>query len=155
MSRPGISSGGTRNFSSARFSGTRQTFGPRNTIGTNRFSTTGTNRFSGTRNFSGRNSFSGNRHHHHHNNVVFFGGFGYPYWYDYYPYPYGYYDYGYPGAYYDEGVGDEGSSVADLQQRMAQAGYYHGAIDGIMGPETRRALRAYQRDNGSRAYSRN
>jgi peptidoglycan hydrolase-like protein with peptidoglycan-binding domain len=38
--------------------------------------------------------------------------------------------------------------VAELQSRLASAGYYHGAIDGIMGPATRRAIRAYERDQG-------
>jgi peptidoglycan hydrolase-like protein with peptidoglycan-binding domain len=39
--------------------------------------------------------------------------------------------------------------VTELQRRLARAGYYDGAIDGIMGPATRRAIRAYQRDRGS------
>jgi peptidoglycan hydrolase-like protein with peptidoglycan-binding domain len=38
--------------------------------------------------------------------------------------------------------------VADLQSRLASAGYYHGAIDGIMGPSTRRAIRAYEHHSG-------
>jgi hypothetical protein len=38
--------------------------------------------------------------------------------------------------------------VAELQRRLTRAGYYHGAIDGIMGPRTRRAIRAYQQDHG-------
>ena len=36
----------------------------------------------------------------------------------------------------------------ELQRRLARAGYYHGAIDGIMGPQTRSALRAYEQDHG-------
>ncbi len=43
-------------------------------------------------------------------------------------------------------------SVVQLQRRLARAGYYHGAIDGIMGPATRRSLRAYERDHNQRAY---
>jgi peptidoglycan hydrolase-like protein with peptidoglycan-binding domain len=31
---------------------------------------------------------------------------------------------------------------------LARAGYYHGAIDGILGPQTRRAIAAYERDHG-------
>ncbi|PYL67979.1 MAG: hypothetical protein DMF28_07790 [Verrucomicrobia bacterium] len=38
--------------------------------------------------------------------------------------------------------------MAELQSWRARAGYYHGAIDGIMGPATRRAIRAYERDHG-------
>lgn len=91
-------------------------------------------------------------HHHHHNRVVFVGDFGYPfgypYWYDYYPYSY--YDYGQPMV-YDDGSGYDGSLVADVQQRLARAGYYHGAIDGVRGPETRRAIRSYERAHGLRA----
>ena len=113
-------------------------------------------------------------HHHNNNDVVFIGSFGFPFWgwgwgYPYgsygYGYPYGYgYGYGYPygygydydyGNYYgDAGYGNQGygygdrsrggSSVAQLQRRLARAGYYHGSIDGIMGPETRRAIRAYE-----------
>jgi peptidoglycan hydrolase-like protein with peptidoglycan-binding domain len=38
--------------------------------------------------------------------------------------------------------------VTELQRRLARGGYYDGAIDGIMGPATRRAIRAYERDRG-------
>ena len=65
-------------------------------------------------------------------------------------YPYGYYG-GYNYGGYGSGYGysdSSGSRVAELQSRLASAGYYHGAIDGIMGPATRRAIRAYERDNG-------
>jgi len=104
--------------------------------------------------------------------------YSYPYYgyypYDYYgygSYPYGYYSpYGYNNydyssspaygySYYgdqgygDQGYGDQGygnqSSIAQLQRRLARAGYYHGVIDGIMGPETRRAIRAYESSDGA------
>jgi Putative peptidoglycan binding domain len=84
---------------------------------------------------------------------VFIGDFGFPGWgwgWGWGPwwgwgYPYGYYG-GYGSAY---GYGDSsGSRVAELQSRLARAGYYHGAIDGVMGPATRRALRAYKRNRG-------
>jgi hypothetical protein len=101
------------------------------------------------------------RFHHFHrfNNetFIFVDSFGFPFFYPfpyfgYYPYgsypPYGYggYDY-YGGSAYGYGYGT-GSRVAELQRRLARAGYYHGAIDGIMGPATRRAIRAYERDHG-------
>ena len=117
------------------------------------------------------------RHHHHHSSFsigVGFGfpsfgyGYGYPYYgYGYgYPYRYGYgYGYGYPygygygssalpygysrTVYRGQSVG--GNTVARVQERLARAGYYHGAIDGVAGPATRRAIRAYQRDHGLRA----
>jgi hypothetical protein len=120
---------------------------------------------------------SGNWNHCHggHSSFVFSFGypfFGYPFGYGYYPYGYGYYPYGYgygpgyygygPGGYgagyygngyngntyYANGYASYGSRVARLQQQLARAGYYRGAIDGIMGPRTRYALRAYQHDHG-------
>jgi Putative peptidoglycan binding domain len=129
---------------------------------------TGFNRFGGTRgNF---HNFGGNHFHHHHHfhdDDFFFFGFGdpffYPFGYGYYPYgyypygyPYGYapYGYGYPGGYgyggaaYGSGYETSGSGVANIQRRLARAGYYHGRIDGVMGPRTRSAMHAYERDHG-------
>ena len=84
-------------------------------------------------------------HFNHFNNVVFIGDVGFPWWWGW-GYPYGYYGYNYGSGY---GYSDSsGSRVAELQSRLASAGYYHGAIDGIMGPATRRAIRAYERDHG-------
>jgi hypothetical protein len=100
------------------------------------------------------------RRHHHDSDFFFFGGFGFPFWgvgYPYwgypYPYPYGYGYYPYYGSpYYGYGASSYGGSgsysgVVQLQRRLVRAGYYHGRIDGIMGPRTREALRAYQRDH--------
>jgi len=95
------------------------------------------------------------------NEVVFIGDFGFPWWWGWgwgpwwgWGYPYGYYggyNYGNYGSGY--GYGDSSRSrVAELQRRLASAGYYHGAIDGIMGPATRRAIRGYERDHGGSAY---
>jgi hypothetical protein len=100
----------------------------------------------------------------------FFGGFGYPYFgYPYWGSPFYYgYPYGYPvGAYYsydprgvyqgqvvnpgrstNEGGGKDFSMAARVQRQLADAGYYHGAIDGVVGDGTRRAIRNYERDNG-------
>ena len=74
-------------------------------------------------------------------------GLGYPYYYGGYPY---YSSYPYDG-YYDSGVtySDSVDSTASaVQEALAQAGYYHGAIDGIVGPGTTGAISAYQRDHG-------
>ena len=79
----------------------------------------------------------------------------YPYYYDQYPDYYG--GEAYQGApaddYSDQGAYDapkEGtdSPVSAAQTRLARQGYYRGEIDGLMGPETRRAIMRYQSDNG-------
>ncbi len=102
-------------------------------------------------------------------------GYGYPYYYGYgYPYAYGYpYPpyYGYSTAYsyapqgvYDGRVvtprdrrnrvqsdgKDQASIGAQVQQQLSRTGYYHGAIDGVVGDGTRRAIRSYERANGLR-----
>ena len=76
------------------------------------------------------------------NRFIFFDTFGSPFF-----YPYGYYDYNYPYAYsyYNEpAYGYDASLVAQVQRRLAEMGYYHGVIDGIMGPQTRAAISAYE-----------
>lgn len=106
------------------------------------------------------------------NNYYYYGGypyygygFGYPFGYGYgYPFPYGYgygYGYGYPSfgvsatfsnysPYYgNRAYSSRGGSVAvRVQQRLAQAGYYRGSIDGVIGSGTRSAIRAYERAHG-------
>ena len=87
------------------------------------------------------------------NRFFFFGDFGDPFF--YYPYsyygyyPYGYYPYGYGYDSYDKpvyqgGAGYTDSVIGEVQLRLARGGYYHGAIDGVSGSETRRAIRAYE-----------
>jgi peptidoglycan hydrolase-like protein with peptidoglycan-binding domain len=39
-------------------------------------------------------------------------------------------------------------TVAAVQQQLALQGYYRGAVDGIEGPRTRAAVRAYEADHG-------
>jgi peptidoglycan hydrolase-like protein with peptidoglycan-binding domain len=34
--------------------------------------------------------------------------------------------------------------VAQVQRRLGELGYYHGIVDGIMGPQTRTAVAAYE-----------
>src|SRR5437667_6128597 len=85
----------------------------------------------------------------HNRTFIFFDTFGFPI---FYPYPY--YGYYYPYDYY--GYQNYGCyrrcTVVEVQRRLARAGYYHGPIDGILGPETRRAIRAYERDHNVPAY---
>jgi hypothetical protein len=56
-----------------------------------------------------------------------------------------------PAAYYydDYGTVYRGRSVTvDVQVALAKRGYYHGPIDGDIGPGSRAAIRAYQVDRG-------
>lgn len=124
-------------------------------------SASGTSRFGRFRN-DGDHDFDDRFHrfnHFHNRTFIFVDAFGFPFYdpffYGYYPYPYPYYagypyyPYGYDGYGYNGGTGygyaSNRSRVATLQRQLARAGYYHGSIDGIMGPQTRRAMRAYQR----------
>jgi hypothetical protein len=78
----------------------------------------------------------------------------YPYYaYDYYPYDY------YPGyyadvepEYYSAGVPTSVDQYPDpnvtaVQADLTKLGYYHGAIDGLFGRDTRDALARYQTDH--------
>jgi hypothetical protein len=73
-------------------------------------------------------------------------GYGYPY---YGAYPYGY-GYGYYAprttVYATSGINDD-ATVAAVQRRLARGGYYHGSIDGVIGPGTRTAIRAFEHNN--------
>ncbi len=86
-----------------------------------------------------------------------------PYWYPYDYYAYDYYPYEYDpgvyegddGDYYGQGAYDSSeqyadSTVAAAQEQLARQGYYRGAIDGVFGPETRRAIIRYQGNHGLR-----
>jgi Putative peptidoglycan binding domain len=96
------------------------------------------------------------RHHHRHRRVSF--GF-FPYWYPTggyysygypgYPYDYyDYYDYSYPDNGYYSGQSESASIQVLVQQALASRGYYAGALDGLVGPETQSAIREFQRDYG-------
>jgi len=95
----------------------------------------------------------------HFNETTFIGSFGFPWWWGWGwgrwwgwgGYPYGYYsdyNYGGYGSGYGNGYSDH-ANIADLQDKLANAGYYHGQIDGIFGPRTRSALRAYRHDHSN------
>ena len=78
---------------------------------------------------------------------------GYPYGYNSYPYAYNNYSYGssYPYSYnrYSyRNYSNNGSIVVRVQERLARSGYYRGPIDGVIGPRTRYAIRAYERSHG-------
>lgn len=93
------------------------------------------------------------RHHLFHSRIFSDVGFGYPFGYGY-PY-YGYYPYGY--GYYAgsremlyQAATTDGLIVVQVQRSLARAGYYRGAIDGVVGNGTRSAIRSYERAHGLR-----
>jgi hypothetical protein len=89
----------------------------------------------------------------HHTRIVLIGG-GYYYWDGGYWYPAWGYDQGYAYYPYDgpiyTGSADvsPGDTVADVQAALQEQGYYHGEVDGLLGPLTRAALAEYQQAHG-------
>lgn len=91
--------------------------------------------------------------HSHHNHIILIGG-GWYFWNAGYWYPAWGYDNS--AAYYPyDGPIYVGSSprpfdqvVADVQSVLQEAGYYHGEVDGLVGPLTQEALAAYQSAQG-------
>jgi Putative peptidoglycan binding domain len=65
------------------------------------------------------------------------------------PWP-GYYDPYYPGAYdydysYDNySARDYSDVILAVQRALVQLGYYHGPVDGVIGPQTEKAIRWFQ-----------
>ena len=128
----------------------------------------GRNRTGGERDWRSGGSYDGNwaearrrrhRGHHHrswwrsrYNRIVLFGT-GYYYWdngfwfpaYGYDPY---YNTYSYDEPIYGYGDLEPGQVVANVQTELQRLGYYPYAVDGLMGPATRAAIAAFQRDNG-------
>ena len=80
-------------------------------------------------------------------------GNGYYYWDSGFWYPaYGYdpyfSTYSYDAPIYSYNDLEPGQVIANVQSQLQQSGYYNGELDGQFGPETRRALLDFQRDNG-------
>jgi Putative peptidoglycan binding domain len=138
---------GTRYYGGTRHAATRS-YAPRQYTGT---------RYYGSRNYG--NYYGGTGY--------YYGGSAYPN-YGYYSgwpssswgsgissgyYPYSYWG-GYPYggyntySYYMPTYGYSGSMVAAVQRRLGQLGYYHGVIDGVIGPQTRGAIAAFESRNG-------
>lgn len=91
--------------------------------------------------------------HSHHNHILLIGG-GWYFWNAGYWYPAWGYDnsaayYPYDGPIY---VGNNPTPldqvVADVQTTLQEQGYYHGEVDGLVGPLTQEALAAYQSAQG-------
>lgn len=144
LSRPGSMGSGARTFQSRGHRGGREFTAGRGA----RFRNAG--RGARFRNGRGRGRhWNGNRWGHRRGRSRGY----YPY-YSYYPYRYGF---GYPffgtsfyftSSYPRYASYNGGSVVVAVQQELARAGYYHGAIDGIAGSGTRSAIRRYERAAG-------
>jgi hypothetical protein len=136
----------------------------------------GGTRYSGTRSYAGR-QYAGTRYYggtrsygnyYGGGNRSYYGGGSYPYsgyssgwpssnWgygtsWGYSPYSY-YGGYPYSGynnyySYYTPRYGYNASMVAAVQRRLGQLGYYHGVVDGVIGPQTSGAIAAFESRNG-------
>lgn len=132
---------------------------------------TGTQRYAGARQYSGTRyygyagtGYNGGTRYYYGGPSYYYGGSGYPYYgysswpyasYGYYPYSYyGGYPYSYYGgysnaySYYQPGYGYDTATVAAVQRRLGELGYYHGVVDGIMGSQTRAAIAAFESTHG-------
>jgi putative peptidoglycan binding protein len=87
----------------------------------------------------------------HYDRLILVGG-GWYFWNSGYWYPaWGYnpgYSYPYDGPIYGYGDLTPDQVVINVQVQLRDAGYYAGAVDGVLGPQTRYALAAFQADNG-------
>jgi hypothetical protein len=88
---------------------------------------------------------------HNHSRIVFvFGGPYYwnsGYWFPAWGYDPGAY-YAYEGPIYAYNDLPPDQVIANVQAALQQQGYYHGEVDGLIGPLTREAIANYQRDHG-------
>jgi hypothetical protein len=88
----------------------------------------------------------------HYNRISLFGGGAY-YWNNGYWYPAWGYDsanqyYPYDGPIYAYNDLPPNQVVANVQAALQAQGYYHGEVDGLLGPLTRAALASYQSGHG-------
>jgi hypothetical protein len=87
----------------------------------------------------------------HHNHIIFVSG-GWYYWNLGYWYPAWGYDpgcrYRYDGPIYGYNNLTPDQVVVNVQEQLAQDGYYTGPIDGELGPMTRQAIADFQADHG-------
>jgi Putative peptidoglycan binding domain len=135
----------------------------------------GGTRYSGTRSYAGRQYagtryYGGTRYGNYYGGGTryYYGGGSYPNYGYYSGYPYsnwgygrstGYYPYSYYGgypysgynnyySYYTPTYGYNASMVVAVQRRLGQLGYYHGVVDGVIGPQTSGAIAAFESRNG-------
>jgi len=89
---------------------------------------------------------------HHYSRIVLIGGGWYywnlGFWYPAWGYDPGYSYYPYDGPIYGYNNLPPDQVVANVQTALQEQGYYHGEVDGLLGPLTRAAIADYQRDRG-------
>jgi hypothetical protein len=89
--------------------------------------------------------------HSHYNRVIFVYGGWYAwnggYWYPAWGYAANSY-YAYDAPIYAQNNLPPDQVIANVQSALQQQGYYHGEVDGLLGPLTRGAIADYQRDHG-------
>ncbi len=107
----------------------------------------------------GNNHNHDGHHHHdhdwwdHHCGAVILVDWGWWGWWDGWWYPAWGYDpyyssYAYDGPIYGYGGLAPDEVIANVQSDLQNLGYYYGAVDGILGPQTQEALIRFQRDRG-------
>lgn len=149
-----------RHGTSSAYMSTRHYAGTQRYVGTQQYS--GTRYYGQNRNVGG---YYGGTHYYYSGPSYYYGGSGYPYYgyysswpsasYGYYPYtyyggsPYSYYG-GYPHtySYYQPAYGYDTATVAAVQRRLGELGFYHGVVDGVIGPQTRGAIAAFEHTHG-------
>lgn len=97
-----------------------------------------------------RKEFDRSGHHHHYSHGGYHGGTYYrAYPHRAYPYSYGpSFGFTFSRSYSPGYSNDSGGLAVDVQRELRRRGYYHGSLDGDVGPGTRSAIRAYQYDRG-------
>lgn len=143
-----------RRGNSSSYMGTRQYSGTQRYAATRQYSGT---RYYGHNGFAGNSYYNGSRYYYSGPGYYYGAGLSYPYYgyYSSWPYAsYGYYPNSYYGgysnaySYYQPGYGYDTATVAAVQRRLGELGYYHGTVDGAIGPQTRGAIAAFESRNG-------
>ena len=83
--------------------------------------------------------------------ALFGGGYYYfdrGYWYPAYGYDPAYSTYRFDEPIYGYNALEPRQVLVNVQRQLRRQGYYRGAIDGLIGPQTRAAIARFQRDNG-------
>jgi Putative peptidoglycan binding domain len=146
--------GAYRRGNSSSYMGTRQYTGTQRYAATRQYSGT---RYSGYNGFASNSYYNGSRYYYGGPGYYYGAGLSYPYYgyYSSWPYAsYGYYPNSYYGgysnaySYYQPGYGYDTATIAAVQRRLGELGYYHGTVDGDIGPQTRGAIAAFESRNG-------